>query len=139
MKIKKTWAYVLGIILLISAIAAAVIFLVPVPYTATEVYTESEPYNGKEYYEDREPYTDEECTTELPEGGMDLINRGINALLNEDADKLIETCREVTKYRTVTKSRDVVKYKTVKKERQVTKTATAFMMLTGQVKYYYEV
>ena len=45
----------LGGVLLCAIAAAVVIFLIPVPYTATETYTFYEPYETTETYTDQEP------------------------------------------------------------------------------------
>jgi len=151
-------ALILGILFFIGAF----IFLVPVPYTTTEIYTvqepytatekytEMEPYVGREFYTEQEPVSEEECRLDILAYPEDYINRGIDALLSGDLMKLITACEDVIKYRTVTKSRevikyqqvekerDVTKYKSVQKERKVIKKATIFMMLTGQVDYFYE-
>ena len=135
-KSSKIWLWV------ILLIAALVIFLIQFPYTATEVYTELEPYVGQEYYDEQVPITEEECKTDISLNPLEYIERGVNnidALLKGDLSKLIQTCKDVIKYRTVTKSKDVVKYREVKKERYVTKYTTLFMMWSGQIRYYYEV
>ena len=126
------------IIIFLIVLILAGIFLVRVPYTATEIYTEKVPYTAQESYTESQPITVEECKTDISLNPMDYINRGID-LLEGDTNSLLETCEDVIKYRTVEKSRDVIKYQDVKKERQVTKTATPYMMMTGQVKYRYEV
>ena len=132
-----------GLILLIIIILVLVaVFLVRIPYTATEIYIEKVPYTVQELYTESQPITVEECKTDISLNPIEYINRGINnlnQLLKGDVDALLETCKDVIKYRTVTKSRDIISIKTVKKERQVTKTATPYMMMTGQVKYRYEV
>ena len=101
------------IIFLIGLILAT-IFLVPVPYTATEIYTDSQPITVKE------------CKTDITPNLFEYVNRGID-ILEGNSDSLIKTCK------------DVIKYQNVKRERQVTKTATPYMMMTGQVVYRYEV
>ena len=123
-------------------IVGIVIFVLPIPYTATEVYTEQEPYVDQEYYTEQQPITVEECKTDISLNPAEYLERGlknIDSILEGDLDKLIETCKDVIKYRTITKSRDVVKYKTVTKERPVTKKATLFTRWTGQIQYRYEV
>ena len=129
----------IGVFVVLLIVIGALILYLPIPYTAVEVYTTQEPYIGTEYYQESVPTTLEECKTDISLNPSDYIGRGIDALLTGDQTKLYQTCQEVVRQRIETKSRDVVKYKIVKKERSVTKTATPYMFLTNQVKYYYEV
>ncbi|TKJ16919.1 hypothetical protein CEE44_00075 [Candidatus Woesearchaeota archaeon B3_Woes] len=163
-KTKNPWTIPISISVILLIIVG-VIFLVPIPYTAVEIYTETEPYITTEKYTDTEPYmgtesyqeqipiTEEECKTDISSNPLDYINRGLDILLNDETDysSLLETCENVIKFRTITKSKEVVKYRTVEKERQVTryrdvqkertvtKTATLYMRWSGQVQYRYEV
>lgn len=128
--------------LIILLIVGGVIFLVPIPYTAIEVYTETEPYITIEEYEEQVPITVEECKIDISLNPLDYLERGINnidSILRGDVKKLIETCEDVLKYRLVTKSKEVIRYRIIEKERPVTKTATLFMRWTGQVSYRYKV
>lgn len=161
-KLKVSWRIIL--ILLFAFIG--IIFLVPLPYTAievyivqepymaTETYTDVQPYTATEYYSEQVPITEEECKTDISIHPMDYLNRGLDnldSLLKGNIDVLLKTCQEVIKYRTVQKSRDIIKYRDVQKERQVmkyhsvrkersvTKLATLYQRFTGQVQYYYEV
>lgn len=164
-KKSAAWIYVLIILGLLLA-AGIFVFFVPVPYTATEVYimqepylatetyTDTEPYMGVEEYQEQVPISEEECRTDISLNPLDYLNRGIDkidSLLKGDVKTLLETCKDVIKYRTITKSKEVVKYRSVqkerqitkyrdvKKERQVTKKATLFQIWNGQIDYYYEV
>lgn len=154
---------VILIVCVILLVSAGAIFLVPVPYSAIEVYTVQEPYTttetyteiesymGIEYYQDQEPITVEECRIDISLNPEEYLWRGVDALLTGDTNKLLETCENVIQYRTVQKARDVIKqrpvqkerevikYRDVKKERTVVNKATLFMIWTGQVDYYYEI
>ncbi len=138
----KTGLTLFIILLILLLIAGVVIFLVPIPYTTTEVYTDTEPYVGTEEYQEQVPISVEECKRDVSLNPTDYIKRGIDnieSLLEGDLSKLLETCENVIQMRTVTKTKEVIRYKTVKKERTVTKTATLYMRWTGQVQYRYEV
>ena len=156
-----------GLIWIIIIILVLIgIFLVRIPYTATEIYTEKVPYTAQESYTEQQaitgyetytelqPITETECKNDISANPMEYFNRGINnidELLQGDLSVLLEECKEVIKQREITKTRDVIKYvpvtkyrdvikyKDEQKERQVTKTATPFMMMTGQVSYLYDV
>jgi len=130
------------IIILVALLVIAVfIFYIPMPYTALVEYTDTEPYTAIETYQEQVPITVEECKRDISLNPLDYIERGVNnidALLKGDVNKLLETCENVQKLKTITKSRDVVKYRTVQKERTETKSASLWMMWSGQVKDRYE-
>jgi ribosomal protein L32 len=131
----------LGVFLFLLVVTASlIVFVLPVQYTATEGYNENVPYTDIEYYQEQVPITVEECKNDISLDPSKYIERGINnlgSIINGDVSKLLETCKDVNKIQSVTKSREVTKWKTVYKERKVTKTATYYLLWTQQVQYYY--
>ncbi len=126
----KAISIILIILLIIASIAAIVIFLIPIPYTAIEVYTSQEPYTVQEPYTTKEPYQEEICEQKIPTSWVEI------------AECLLSDCTEChleTRYRDVKKYQTVTKYRAVRKERKVTKYATLFMRWIKRVDYYYEV
>src|SRR3989338_7266635 len=108
---------IFGVITLVIILLIFLIFLLPIPYTAiegyvvqepyttTETYTDTEPYVTQEFYDEQVPVEEEECRTDVSLNPTEYINRGIDnidALLGGDVKKLIETCKDVVKYRTQT-------------------------------------
>lgn len=65
--------------LIILLASAVVIFAIPIPYTATEIYSETEPYTATETYTEKEPYTttetyqDTEQYTDKQCANVDLV------------------------------------------------------------------
>ena len=150
-----------SIILLVVMTIGFIFFIIPIPYTATEIYsvnepytitetyTEVEPYTATEYFEEVIPIEDKECDIDIPLSGLEVISGFIGTIGGdenpfEDCHDMVryETVtksKEVIKYRTVTKERDLTKWRTVKKKRSVQKTTNLFSFCTGQVQYSYEI
>jgi len=118
---KDYWPFVL--LILVVAIGA-IFYYVPLPYTTYVTYIDQVPYTDTEYYQDTEAYTVEECKADIPIAPTSIFEKGINALLNQDAKELVQKCDNVIKHRPVTKSRQIIKYRDVERQKLVKKHAT---------------
>lgn len=108
-------------LIIILIIFTGVIFLLPIPYTATEAYDVQEPYTSYEAYYVTVPYTK---TVKNPNCTFGIL-----------CDLYIDQ----TYYTEEERTRSVTKYRTVQKERQVQKKTTLFQIWTGQVGYWYKI
>ena len=139
-------------IILFSAIAGAIalliIFVVPIPYTATEVRITQQPYTVQESYTVDVPYTDRQsyyetvCDTDIDVSASGLIGEVIDIFSGETP---FEECYEEIRYRDVQKTRketryrDVTKYREVRNEYPISKYATLYQRWIGNVQYWYEI
>lgn len=98
---KKLNISVLIISITFFVLIFASFFLVPIPHKEMESY------------EVNEIYYVEECVTNTVKLNADGINRVIDSIIENDATKLVKTCRMVPKYKVVTKDREVTKKDTL--------------------------
>lgn len=115
-----------GIFLFFIMLIVAFFLFVPLPHDVTVTSTEQVPYIAIEQYQEYVLISVEECKTDLPRSEVDLLFRSINFLLEGDVKKIYETCENVNKLETVTKTREVVRYRQVTSSRITTRHDSLF-------------
>ncbi|MFW9880122.1 MAG: zinc-ribbon domain-containing protein [Candidatus Thorarchaeota archaeon] len=127
---KGLWIF-LTVIVGLLIISAVVIFVIPLPYTATEAYTEQQPYEAQESYDVQKTST----TTINRENCDDDVN--CKCIKKNWLFQCVScSCNMQV---TSTDQRTVTKYKDVQRTRAVTKYATLYQQWSGQVKWWYSV
>jgi len=120
-----------GIFLFFTILIVAFVLLVPLPHDVTERYVEQVPYTVIEQYEEYVPISVEECGPDITFNPMELFERGVESLIEEDLNKLLEECEYINKLETITKTREVIKYKQETRYRTITRHDTLFEQWFG--------
>ena len=120
-KKRKLWLYFVIPIVLILVIASIVIFAVPFPYKAVELYNVQEPYTDTEPYRSNE--NSKGCDDDPACSCTHKSWLGLGAC---------DSC-------SCTRTRTVTRYRTVEKERDVWNKDTLFNIWTGKVQVRYRV